>query len=107
MHYVYLIAAIVLEVTGTSALNVSDGFTKLIPSVLSLVLYGASFVLLAKALLQLDIGVAYATWCSVGMTLTAAISVLVFGQKFSPIGIVSLVLIMIGCVMLNLFGTVK
>ena len=107
MHYVYLIGAIITEVAGTSVLNVSDGFSKLLPAMCSLALYGASLYCLSKALTQIDLGIAYATWCSVGMTLTAIISVVVFGQKFSPAGIVSIIVIMAGCIMLNLYGTVK
>lgn len=107
MHYIYLIGAIVLEVVGTSVLNVSEGFSKLIPGLCSLVLYGLSLFCLSRALTQIDLGIAYATWCSVGMTLTAIISVVAFGQKITPVGMVSIVIIMIGCVMLNLYGTAK
>lgn len=107
MHYVYLIAAIVLEVAGSCLLNMSEGFTKLVPAVSSLALYGACFYCFSKALLQIDLGIAYATWCSVGMILTAVISVVVFGSKISPAGIASLIVIIAGCIMLNLYGTVK
>lgn len=107
MHYIYLFGAIIFEVVGTSVLNVSEGFSKMLPAVCSLLLYGASLFCLSRALTQIDLGIAYATWCSVGMTLTAIISVVVFGQKISPIGIVSVIIIMVGCIMLNLYGTVK
>lgn len=107
MHYLYLMGAIVFEVIGTSVLNLSEGFSKLLPAFISIALYAGSFFFLSKALVEIDLGVAYATWCSVGIVLTAIISVLIFGQKLSPVGIVSIVLIMTGCVLLNLYGTVK
>ena len=96
-----------LEVVGTSVLNASEGFSKLILGLCSLVLYGFSLFCLSRALTHIDLGVAYATWCSIGMTLTAIISVVVFGQKITPLGMISIALIMAGCVILNLYGTVK
>ena len=107
MQYLFLMGAILFEVVGTAVLNVSEGFTRSIPAVSCLACYAVSFICLSRALLHIDLGIAYATWCSVGMTLTAIISVVVFGQKITPLGIVSIALIMIGCVMLNLYGTAK
>ena len=107
MYYLYLAIAIVLEVTGSSLLGLSDGFTKPVPTVASLVLYGICFYAFAKALQGIDLGVAYATWCSAGIIMTSVIAVMFFGQRLNMTGIISLVLIITGCVLLNLFGTVK
>ena len=107
MHYLYLAIAIVLEVTGSSLLGLSDGFTKLLPSAASLVLYGICFYAFAKALQGIDLGVAYATWCSAGIVMTSVIASLFFGQRLNTVGTISIVLIITGCVLLNLFGTAK
>lgn len=100
-----LIVAILLEVVATSTLEYSEGFTKLGPSVLCIALYAGSCLFLAKALLKIDLGIAYATWCSVGIIATSIIAAVVFGQKLTPIGVVGLVLILSGCLLVNLFGS--
>ena len=105
MFYLYLGIAIVLEVIGSSLLALSEGFTKLLPTVASLALYGVCFYAFSKALQGIDLGVAYATWCSAGIIMTSAIAVLFFGQKLNAVGVVSVILIIAGCVLLNLFGT--
>ncbi|MBO5514270.1 MAG: hypothetical protein J5961_06750 [Mogibacterium sp.] len=53
----------------------------------------------------MDLGIAYATWCSVGIIATSIIAAVVFGQKLTPIGVVGLVLILSGCLLVNLFGS--
>jgi small multidrug resistance pump len=60
LPYLYLGCAIVLEVIGTSALKMSDSFTKLTPSIVSLVTYGAALALLAIVLRTIPVGIAYA-----------------------------------------------
>lgn len=105
--YVYLIIAIVTEVIGTTLLTLSEGFTKLAFGIVSLMLYGISMFTLSKALTAIDMGVAYATWCSVGMVLTSVIAVAYFGQRLNTVGVISIVMIMAGCVILNLYGTAK
>ena len=105
--YFYLITAIVFEVAGTTLLALSEGFTKLLIGIASLICYGLSMFVFSKALTAINIGVAYATWCSLGMVLTSVIAVAFFGQRLNAIGIISVIMIMTGCVLLNLYGTVK
>ena len=83
----------------------SEGFTKLLPAFGCIVLYIICFYSFSKALLRIDLGVAYATWCGGGIVATTIISALVFGQKINTIGVIAIVLIIAGCVILNLFGT--
>ncbi len=64
-----LAVAIVLEVSGTVSMKLSDGFTRLAPSVLIFIFYGASFAVLTLALKKIDLGVAYAVWAGVGTAL--------------------------------------
>lgn len=105
MHYVMLFGAIIVEVIASSLLEYSEGFTKPGPSVFCMLLYGVSAFLLARALLKIDLGIAYATWCSLGIIATCIIAALAFGQKLTPIGIVGVVLILSGCILINLFGS--
>ena len=107
MHYLLLGMAIVLEVTGTSLLEYSEGFTKILPTICSICLYICSLLCLSRALLKIDLGIAYATWCSVGIICTSIIAYVVFHQKLSTAGIVGITLIICGCVIVNLFGTVR
>ena len=104
MPYIQLAAAIVLELCGTTFLKMSEGFTKLGPSVLCMVLYFFCFFIFSKALVHLNLGVAYATWSGVGLVVTAIISA---GQRLSLVGMIAIALIVVGCVLLNLFGTAQ
>lgn len=105
MQYLFLGAAIVLEIIATTLLKASAGFTKLLPGLGCVIFYALCFYLFSRALLNIDLGVAYATWCAGGIVATTIISALVFGQKINLIGIVSIILIVVGCVLLNLFGS--
>lgn len=105
MQYILLCVAIILEIIATSLLKVSEGFTKLLPAFGCIILYVLCFYTFSKALLRIDLGVAYATWCAGGIVATTIISVLVFGQKINAAGITAIILIITGCVILNLFGT--
>lgn len=105
MHYLLLAGAIALEIFATTQLKLSAGFTKLGPSVLSLLGYGLCFFLFSKALNRIDLGIAYATWSAVGIVATSIIAALAFGQKLSTAGIVGMGLILAGVVVVNLFGS--
>ena len=105
MQYILLCSAIILEIIATTLLKASEGFTKLLPAFGCIVLYIICFYSFSKALLRIDLGVAYATWCGGGNVATTIISALVFGQKINTIGVIAIVLIIAGCVILNLFGT--
>ena len=104
MQYLFLGAAIVLEIIATTLLKASAGFTKLLPGLGCVIFYALCFYLFSRALLNIDLGVAYATWCAGGIVATTIISALVFGQKINLIGIISIVFMVVGCVVLNLLG---
>ena len=105
MSYMLLFAAIGCEVFATTCMKYAEGFSKLLPSLASLIAYAASCYLLSKVLLKLNLAAVYATWCGVGIAATALISWFVFGEKLNLIGVLSLVLIVTGVVFLNCFGT--
>jgi small multidrug resistance pump len=79
-HWFFLAGAIALEVAGTTSMKLSEGFTKLLPSVLLFVFYAASFVALTLALMKIEVGVAYAVWSGAGTALIAAIGILYFNE---------------------------
>lgn len=104
MPYLLLALAIGLEILATTLLKYSQGFTRLLPSIGCVIAYAVCYFCFSKAVNSINLGIAYATWCGIGIVATAVISWLVFDQKLSPVGIVALVLIVTGCILLNLFG---
>ena len=104
MTWVYLGLAILLEVSGTTCMKLSEGFTKTVPSILLFVFYTLSFGMLTLALKKLDVSIAYAVWSGVGTALIATIGVLWFKEPATAIKLVSLGLIILGVVGLNLSG---
>ncbi len=104
MSSLYLAAAILLEICGTTALKLSDGFTRLGPASVVVVCYTASFVVLSWALRGIDLSTAYAVWSGVGTALVAAIGILWFGEAAGIWKLACLALIVIGVAGLNLAG---
>lgn len=104
MAYLFLALAIAAEITATTLLKYSEGYTRLIPTVLSLLAYLACHVTFSRAVTRVNLGIAYAIWCGVGIIVTAAISRFIFGENISPAGAVGIIFILIGCVFMNLFG---
>lgn len=72
--YIYLGGAILAEVIGTTLMKFSEGFTRLWPSVGTIICYCASFWLLAQTLAYIPTGIAYAIWSGVGIVLISLLS---------------------------------
>ena len=104
LTYLYLAVAIVAEVIATSFLKSSDSFTKLIPSVITVLGYAISFTFLSLTLRVLPIGVAYAIWSGVGVVLIATVGWLWHGQALDTPALIGLGLIISGVVVVNLFS---
>jgi small multidrug resistance pump len=103
-YWLYLAGAIVLEAAGTTSMKLSDGFTKLVPSILIFLFYAASFVALTFALKGIDVSLAYAIWSGIGTVIIAAIGILYFQEPATAFKIVSIGLIVIGVAGLKLSG---
>jgi len=101
----WLALAIALEVSGTVCLKLSDGFTRLIPTMLIGVFYIASFSAMVMSLKRIELGVAYAIWAGAGTALIAILGILVFKEAATAMKLVALVLIISGVVMLHLSGS--
>lgn len=105
MAYFLMFFAIAMELTGTTFLKMSHGFTLILPTAGCLISYGLCFFSFSRALTSLNLALAYATWSGVGILATTLISWFFFGEKLTPTGIFAILLIIAGCVLLNLFGT--
>lgn len=104
MDRIYLAVAILSEVVGTSALKASDGFSKPLPSIVVVVGYGVSFLLLSLALRSIPVAVAYAIWSGVGQALIALVAWFAFRQTLNAGEIAGMGLIIGGVVLLSLFS---
>jgi small multidrug resistance pump len=103
--YLYLLAAIVAEVIGTSALKASDGFTRPGPTAIVAVGYGLAFWLLSLTLRSVPVGIAYATWSGLGIVLIAAVGWIAFGQRLDTWALLGMALIVAGVLIMNLLST--
>lgn len=104
MIYLYLFMAILAEVIATSALKSAEGFTKLGPSVLVIVGYGAAFYLLSLVLRHMTVGVTYAIWSGVGIVLVALVGVIIFREIPDTPAIVGMGLIIAGVAVIHTFS---
>jgi len=102
--YLFLGLAILCEVTGSSFLNASQQFTKLIPASVTVVAYLLCFYFLSIALKTIPLGAAYAIWGGLGIVLTALISVVVFKQSLDIPALCGIALIVTGVIVLNFFS---
>ena len=100
--WIYLVVAVVLEVSGTTSMKLSEGFTRLFPSILIFVFYGCSFFFLTLVLKRIDVSIAYAVWSGLGTALIAIIGILYFKEPLTLVKLASLFLIVLGVVGLNL-----
>ena len=103
----YLMLAIVAEVAGTTSIKLSEGFTRLLPSVAIFVFYGLSLGMLSLALKEVDLSFAYALWSGIGIALIATVGILWFREPMGALKMVSLGLIVIGVAGLHLSAGVR
>jgi small multidrug resistance pump len=104
MAYLYLVIAIVCEVTATTALKASDGFTKLGPSLIVAVGYGLSLLFLSLTLRTIPVGIAYAIWAGAGTAFIVLTGAMFLGQSLDTPAIVGVSLIVLGVVVVNGFS---
>jgi small multidrug resistance pump len=98
--------AILSEVIGTTSLKFSDGFTKLVPSVIVVIGYGLSFYLLSISLKVFPIGIAYAIWSGVGIILTVIAGILLWRETLDWARAIGILFIILGILIINLFSSV-
>jgi len=100
--WLLLIAAVILEVIGTTALKLSEGFTRLWPSLTVVAGYLLAFIALGLVLKRMEVSVAYAVWAGLGTALVALVGVFFFGEAMTWVKAASLLLIVTGLIGLNL-----
>ena len=98
MAWIYLIIAGCLEIGWAIGLKYTDGWTRLWPSVFTIVTMVASFYCLAIAVKELPIGTSYAIWTGIGAVGTATLGILLFSEPVSTLRIVCIGLIIVGII---------
>jgi len=102
MAWFLIILAGVFETAWAVGLKYSDGFSRLVPSLLTLAAMGASFGCLAIALKSLPVGTAYAVWTGIGAAGTAALGMYLFDEPATVLRLGSIALVVAGIVGLRL-----
>ena len=101
-----LFFAILSEVIATTALKLSDGFTKIVPSVIVVIGYVASFYLLSISLKVIPNGLAYAIWSGVGIVLTVIVGILIWRETLDWARVIGIIFIILGVLIINLFSKI-
>jgi small multidrug resistance pump len=104
MPYLYLAAAIICEVAGTSALKESDGMTRLVPSIITVIGYVLGFFLLSLTLRTIPVGVAYAIWSGVGIVLISIVGMVWFKQSLDFAALAGMAMIVGGVAVIYTFS---
>ncbi|MCG6115971.1 MAG: multidrug efflux SMR transporter [Mesorhizobium sp.] len=104
MNFVYLSVAILFEVLATTALKQTEGFTRLWPSLLTIVGYGFAFYFLSLPLRTMPLGVVYAVWSGVGIVLVTLIGWAVFRQMLDLPAMIGIAMIVGGVLVINIFS---
>lgn len=100
--YMYLLGAILCEITGTSMLKLSDGFTNLVPSIAVVVFFGLSFTFLVYALKTVPLSLGYSIWSGLGTAGIGLIGVMFFDEVLSGVNILGLIIIILGIAIMNM-----
>lgn len=101
MHWILLTLAILAEVAGTTTMKLSEGFSRLTPSLL---LYASSLTFLNFALKGIEVSIAYAIWSGLGTAIVVIIGILIFSEPLTLLKTISIILIIAGVIGLNLGG---
>lgn len=102
MAWLYLLIAGLLEVAWAIGLKYTDGFTRLVPSIVTLASMGASLLFLGLALKTLPVGTAYAVWTGIGAVGVAVLGIILFAEPANALRLGSIALIVGGIVGLKL-----
>jgi len=103
-QWLYLGTTIVAEVIATSVLKASEGFTRLVPSLVVLAGYATAFYFLSLTLRTIPLGIAYAIWSAVGIALVSVIGSLIYRQSLDAPALIGIGLIVAGVVVINGFS---
>ncbi|WP_372661557.1 multidrug efflux SMR transporter [Cohnella sp.] len=102
LGWIFLALAILLELSGTVSMKLSEGFTRLWPSILMFLFYGASFTFLNFALGYMNVSIAYAIWSGVGIILITLAGYFIFKEQLPLTSMLWMLVIIVGVVGLNI-----
>ena len=105
--YIFLAFAIVLEITGTSFVKDTEGFTKWIPTIICLGTICFSYYLMSHVVSYIPIGITYATWSGLGIAAITIIGIFKYNQVPNISTIIGLILIIIGVVIVNTMSDIR
>lgn len=101
MNWLYLTLAILTEVTGTILIKVSEGFARIVPTLLMIVFYGISYYFFNLSLKKIELGTAYAVWSGLGTALLVIAGIVFYKETISATRIIAILLIVIGVLLLH------
>ncbi|WAU77823.1 DMT family transporter [Acinetobacter sp. TR3] len=104
MSYLFLAIAIIAEVIATSALKASQGFSVLMPSIITILGYAVALFFLSLTLKTIPVGIAYAIWSGAGIVLISTIGWIFFKQHLDLAAIIRLGLMLAGIIVINVFS---
>jgi small multidrug resistance pump len=102
--WLLLLLAVVCEVVGTSAIKYSNGFTKIVPSIVVFIGFGVAFYILSITLKVIPIGMAYAVWSGLGIVLISIIGHFVFQQRLDAPAFLGMSFILVGVIIMQVFS---
>ena len=105
--YIFLAFAIVLEITGTSLVKDTAGFTRWIPSIICLLTICFSYYLMSHVVGYIPIGITYATWSGLGIAAITIIGVVKYNQMPNVPTIIGLIFIIVGVIIVNTMSDIK
>jgi len=104
MAWIYLFIAGLFECGWAIGLKYTEGFTRPVPSLLTVAAMGISFVLLSSAMKTIPVGTAYAVWTGIGAVGVAILGVILFSEMLNPFRVASILLIILGIAGLKIFS---
>ncbi|PWR74545.1 DMT family transporter [Methanospirillum stamsii] len=104
MNWIYLLISIIAETIGTLALKSSDGFTRIIPTIVVIIGYVIAFFCFSLTLREIPVGLAYAIWAGAGIIMTTILGFFIFKQTLDYPAIIGIFMIVLGVVVINLFS---
>lgn len=103
--YLFLAVSIITEIFATNLLKASTGFTKPAASIGAIVLYVICFFSLSKAMNYIPLNVVYAIWAAIGIVVISLVGVFFWKEAINWQTIIGIVLIVVGTILVNVFGT--
>ena len=105
--YIFLMVSILLEITATGSLKATEGFTRWIPSLISVVSISGCMFLMSHVMKILPVGITYATWSGIGIVALTLIGIIKYKQVPNLATIFGLALIIIGVIIVNVMNDTK